>query len=66
MCRISVRALMTLVVAAAIGLAAVRNADAFWGVFMLLIALSAIDAAVIGAVLMRGRGRNGDGDETGT
>jgi hypothetical protein len=55
--RFSIRALMASVVASAIGLAALRDANAMWAVIMLLVALSAIDAAILAAVLMPGRPR---------
>jgi hypothetical protein len=51
--RFSIRALMAVIVAAAIGLAALRNADELWAGMMLLAALAAVGVAILGAALMR-------------
>jgi hypothetical protein len=55
--RYSIRGLMAFIVASAVGLAALRRADELWAIIMLLIALIAVDVAVLGAVLTRGRER---------
>jgi hypothetical protein len=55
--RVSIRALMAVVVVSAVGLAALRNADALWAGLLLLVALAAIGIAVLGASIMRSRER---------
>lgn len=50
----SIRTLMVFVVAAAVGLTALRNANAWWAGAMLLIAIAAVGIAITGAVMMRG------------
>ncbi len=55
--RFSIRTLMAFIVLAAVGLAALRNANEDWAGMMLLTALSAVGVAVLGASLMRGRER---------
>lgn len=55
--RISIRTLMALTVLAALVLASLRNANAWWGGTTLLLAIAAVGIAVIGAVMMRGRER---------
>ena len=55
--RISIRVLMAFVVFAAVGLAALRNADEVWAGMMLLLAMIAIGVAILGATLMRGAER---------
>ena len=55
--RISIRTLMAFILVSAVGLAALRNANAWWGGTMLLLAMAAVGVAMTGAVLMRGRER---------
>lgn len=55
--RFSIRSLMALIVVAAIGLAALRNANGLWAGMLLLLALAAIGSAVMGAVILRGKER---------
>ena len=55
--RYSIRTLMALVVVSAVGLAALRGADATWAGLLLLTALAAVGAAVLGAAILRGRER---------
>jgi hypothetical protein len=52
--RISIRTSMAVVVFAAVGLAALRNASELWAGVMVLIALSAVGGAVLGAINLRG------------
>jgi hypothetical protein len=51
--RSSIRSLMAVVVAAAVGLAALRDANEWWARAMLLVALAAIWNAVLKAVVLR-------------
>jgi hypothetical protein len=53
--RFSILSLMAFVLVSAIGLAAVRNANEKWEGAMLLIALTAVGIAILGAVLTRGK-----------
>jgi hypothetical protein len=55
--RFSVRSLMALVLVSAVGLAALRNANAFWAGLTLGLALFAVASAVVGALILRGRRR---------
>jgi hypothetical protein len=52
--RFSIRSLTALIVAAAIGLAALRDANDLWAGMLLLLALAAVAIAMIGAVILRG------------
>ena len=52
--RISIRASMAVVVFAAVGLAALRNASELWAGAMVLVALTAVGGAVLGAINLRG------------
>lgn len=52
--RISIRTLMAFVLVSAVGLAALRNASELWAGIMLLLALAAAGAAILGAALMQG------------
>jgi hypothetical protein len=52
--RFSVRSLMALVFVCAVGMAAFRGAGDLWGGILLLVALAAVGAAVMGAVILRG------------
>jgi hypothetical protein len=53
--RFSIRTLMAFVLVSAIGLAALRNANELWAGALLLVALAAAGAAVLGAIFLRGR-----------
>jgi MFS family permease len=55
--RFSIRTLMAFVLVSAIGLAALRNANDLWAGMLLLLALAAVGAAMMGAVILRGRER---------
>ena len=55
--RFSIRKAMVLVAMVAAGLAALKNASDAWAGAMLLFALVAVGAAIVGAVMMRGRER---------
>ena len=55
--RISIRSLMAFVVIAAVGVAALRNADELWSGAMLMIALAAVGAAILGASSLPSRER---------
>jgi hypothetical protein len=57
MLRFSVRTLMALVLGTAIGFAALRNANEFWGGLMVLAAVGSFGAAVLGAIILRGQER---------
>ena len=52
--RFSIRSLAAFIVVAAIGLAALRDANDLWAGMLLLLALAAVAIAVIGAVILRG------------
>jgi hypothetical protein len=56
--RTSVRGLMALIVVCAVGLAALRNANALWAGMLPLAALAAVGVAVLGAVILRGKERD--------
>jgi len=56
--RFSIRSLMAFIVVAAIGLAALRNANDLWAGTLLLLALAAIGIAMMGAVILRGKERH--------
>jgi hypothetical protein len=55
--RISIRTLMAFVLVSAVGLAALKNAGELWAGIMLLLALAAAGAAILGAAVMQGRER---------
>jgi hypothetical protein len=55
--RFSIRTLMAFVLVFAVGLAALRNANAVWAGAMLLLAFASVGVAVVGMCLMRGRER---------
>jgi hypothetical protein len=55
--RFSIRKAMVLVAVVAAGLAALKNASDAWAGAMLLFALAAVGAAIVGAVMMPGRER---------
>jgi hypothetical protein len=55
--RISIRTLMAFVIASAVGLAALRNAEPLWARLMLLTALSAVGIAGVGAIFTRRKER---------
>ncbi len=55
--RLSIRRLMAFVLVSAVGLAALRNANALWSGMLLLLALAAVGTAVLGATLTTGRQR---------
>jgi hypothetical protein len=55
--RFSVRTLMILIVGAAVGLAALRNADDFWAPATATVVVVAIATSVMGALTLRGRER---------
>jgi hypothetical protein len=55
--RFSIRSLMAFIIVAAIGLAALRNANDLWAGTLLLLALAAIGIAMMGAVILRGKER---------
>jgi hypothetical protein len=55
--RYSIRSLMAVVILAAIGLAALRNANELWAGLMLLVALATIGVTLLGTVISRGRER---------
>lgn len=57
--RFSVRFFMVLVVVAAVGLAALRNANVYWASAIAVVVWLAIAASVIGALALRGRERYG-------
>jgi hypothetical protein len=53
--RFSIRNMMGLVVVSAIGLAALRNADAWWAGILSLLSVGAVGVAMLGAIFLRGR-----------
>jgi hypothetical protein len=55
--RFSVRSLMVLIVGAAVGLAALRNANFFWASATVTVVVVAVATSVIGALTLRGRER---------
>ena len=55
--RFSIRTLMAFIVASAVGLAALRNANDLWAGMMLLFALASVGVAVLGASHMSGQER---------
>ena len=57
--RFSVRTLMILIVGAAVGLTALRNANVYWGSAIAVVVGLAIAASVIAALALRGRERYG-------
>ena len=48
---------MAVVLMAAVGMAALRNANAWWAGAMLMLALASVGGAVLGIIIMRGRER---------
>jgi hypothetical protein len=57
--RFSIRSVMAFVLASAIGMAALRNANEFWAGAMIMVALAAVGTAVLGALTLRGADRYG-------
>jgi hypothetical protein len=57
--RFSIRSVMAFVLASALGIAALRNANEFWSGMMIMVALAAVGTAVLGALTLRGAGRYG-------
>src|SRR6516165_6342441 len=57
--RFSIRSLTAFIFVAAIGLAALRNANDLWAGMLLLLALAAVAIAMMGAVILRGGERYG-------
>jgi hypothetical protein len=57
--RFSIRSLMAFVLACALGMAALRNANEFWAGAMIMVALAAVGTAVLGALTLRGADRYG-------
>ena len=55
--RFSIRALMVLIVVAALGLVALRNARYWWTGLLPLMAAVALEVAILGAMFLRGRRR---------
>jgi len=55
--RFSIASLMAFVLIFGVGLAALRNASELWAGMMLLVALGVVGAAVLGAIILRGRER---------
>ena len=56
--RFSIRRLMAFIIVAAIGLAALRNANDLWAGMLLLVALAAVGFALMGAAILRGKERH--------
>src|SRR6516165_6184746 len=52
--RLSIRSLTAFIVVAAIGLAALRDANDLWAGMLLLLALAAVAIAMMGTVILRG------------
>jgi hypothetical protein len=57
--RFSIRSVMAFVLASALGMAALRNANEFWAGAMIMVALAAVGTAVLGALTLRGAERYG-------
>jgi hypothetical protein len=55
--RFSVRGVMILIVDAAVGLAALRNANGFWAPAIATVVVVSVATSVVGALTLRGRGR---------
>ena len=55
--RFSVRSLMLFIVGAAVGLAALRNANAYWPSATATVVVVAVATSVMGALTLRGRER---------
>jgi hypothetical protein len=55
--RFSIRTLMAFVLVTAVGLSALRNANAFWATVLTIVALASVCGAVLGASLLPGRER---------
>jgi hypothetical protein len=53
--RFSVRSLMVLIVGAAVGLAALRNANVYWAAGMSIAVLMALATSIASALILRGR-----------
>jgi hypothetical protein len=53
--RFSVRTLMVLIVGAAVGLAALRNANVYWAATLVAVVLAAVATSLTGAMTLRGR-----------
>jgi hypothetical protein len=56
--RLSIRSLMAFIVAAAVSLAALRNANELWAGMLLIVALAAVGFALMGAAILRGKERH--------
>ncbi len=52
--RLSLRTLMAFILVAAVGLAALRNANDLWAGMMLMLALTSVGVSILGAALLRG------------
>jgi hypothetical protein len=57
MIRLSIRTLMAVVVVCAVGMTALRNANELWAGTMMLVALTAVGVALLGAIILKGRER---------
>jgi hypothetical protein len=53
--RVSIRKLMVLIVGAAVGLAALRNANVYWATAITVVLAMVVGASVIGAIALRGK-----------
>jgi hypothetical protein len=53
--RFSIRGLMVLIVGAAVGFAALRNADTYWAAGMSIAVLMALATSIASALILRGR-----------
>jgi hypothetical protein len=53
--RFSVRSLMVFIVGAAVGLAALRNANAYWAMGMSIALIGTLATSVVGALILRGK-----------
>jgi hypothetical protein len=56
--RFSIRTLMAVIVVCAVGLAALSNANDWWAGIMPLVALASVGVALLGALILFGRGRS--------
>ena len=59
MCRFTIRSVMAFVLASALGMAALKNANEFWAGATIMVALAALGTAVLGALTLRGADRYG-------
>jgi hypothetical protein len=55
--RFSVRSLMIFIVGAAVGLAALRNANDYWATAMATVVVVAVATSIVGSLTLRGRAR---------